>query len=136
MNDQDLLDYEMITTFELTVRIGINEYSTFTLINVTVHVQNVNEPPKLAPQRFIAQENCLSGALVGPALSSLATDPEDDMLTFRIDFDGTNGLVLLNAASGQLSFNFSTPTRPSGSGHPIDFETAPASGSYLAIVEV
>lgn len=100
VNDQTQLDYETKQYFNLTVRIGINGYNAFTEVNVTVTVLDVNEPPVLAAQTFTVEENCAVGTTVGLPLSTLAEDPEDDTLAFSIEFDSTDGMVLLDEITG------------------------------------
>ena len=63
-------------------------------------------------------------------------DPENDPLTFELDFDGSGGLILLDRTTGQLSVNHSASAGSSGRSHPLDFENMPSQGHYLLIVRL
>lgn len=136
VKDPQLIDYEQVQWYDLEVTIGINGYRANTTIAVRVDIIDRNEAPSMDSQSFNVSENSATGTLVGRALEDLAEDPEDDDLTFSLDFDASNGLLQIDAATGQLSVNHSAPSGATGASHPLDYESLPGDGSYLLIVRM
>ena len=59
-----------------------------------------NQPPQITEQSFSIQENSPEGTLVG---TILATDPEQDALTFAIVSGNTDGAFSMHATSGKIT---------------------------------
>ena len=134
--DPQLIDFETVQQFNLTVRIGVDGFSANTTITVVVDILDRNEAPSLAPQTFVVPENSPAGTTVGQALSLLAEDPERDPLMFSIEFDGSDGRVELDSTTGQLSVNHTAGAGVTGTSHPLDFEGQSQAGYFLVIVRL
>lgn len=96
------IDFEAQSSYVLTVRAtatgGLSRSA-----NVTVDVGNVPEAPIIEDQGRSISENVPVGTLLGTPL--LATDPDDDLLTYSIESGNEAGLFAIDAGSGQLRTN-------------------------------
>ena len=111
VNDSSALDYESNTQFVLEVMVAdLNNSSSN---SVTIDLNNVNEAPVFTDQVFSINENIANGISAG---TLIATDPEEDAVTFTIisghesmafSFDEVNGEFSV-ANSSLLDFE-STP---------------------------
>ncbi|WP_421896530.1 cadherin domain-containing protein [Marinoscillum sp.] len=111
VNDSAAFDYESATQFVLQV--GVADLNNSSVQSVTVDLNDVNEAPVFEDQVFSINENIANGISAG---TLLATDPEEDAVTFTLisgnesmafSFDGENGAFSV-ADSSQLDFE-STP---------------------------
>lgn len=109
--DAAVIDYETISTFELSVEIS-NGNLTETAI-VTILLSDVNEAPSIEEATFTVDENAPTSTLVGAVSSS---DPESDDLTFSIISGNDLGGFQIDQNTGEI-----TVDDPS----PLDFETNP-----------
>lgn len=65
----------------------------------------VNQPPQISPQVFSVNENSALGTVVG---TILATDPEQQALTFTLLSGNTSSAFVLDSATGVLRVNSAT----------------------------
>ena len=73
-----------------TFRLGLNDTKEIIFVNVTVHVRNVNRAPQLT--QYIPVNEARVGDVV--KFGIIATDPDDDSLSYTWDFgffDSLNG---------------------------------------------
>jgi hypothetical protein len=86
---------------------------------VYVDVQDMNEPPSVAPTTLTVPENSVTGLNFGAAL--VGTDPDrGQTLSYTVVSGNSVGAVGLNPCSGQFSTAVPTPSNAV-----LDFETAP-----------
>ncbi len=108
--DSNQLDFETISTFNLTVKVtddGIGHLNDTGVI--TINLSGVNELPIIINQTFMLPENSLNGSIVGTVF---ATDPDaGDYLSFSITtgndlniFTISSTGVITIADSSQLDF--------------------------------
>lgn len=108
------LDFEANPIFELTVQAtdkGSPQQSAAALF--TVNLQNVNEAPVVAAQSFSLAENSAPGTAVGTAVAS---DPENQGVTWSIDSGNTGNAFAIDANTGAITV-LNTAA--------LDFETTP-----------
>jgi|GEM_PF-1308824 len=108
-----LIDYETTPVFSLVV--GASDASATSYATVTVNITDLNEAnaPVINDQVFSIAELSAANALVGTVV---ATDPNNDPLTFAIVSGNTSDAFLVNAGSGELRIN---------NADAVDFETNP-----------
>ena len=98
-------DYESGTTsYELTVRAG--DGSLHSEVTVTVNVTDVAEAPVFAQPSyaFDLAENA-DGALFGIAVAPVvATDPDNDRITYSIEAGDPDGLFMIDAETGLVVY--------------------------------
>ena len=98
-------DYESGTTsYELTVRAG--DGSLHSDVTVAVNVTDVAEAPAFAEgsYAFDLAENA-DGALFGIAVAPVvATDPDNDRITYSIEGGDSGGLFAIDSGTGALSY--------------------------------
>ena len=133
VRDPTLLDFETRTSFRVVIRIGVNGFPGSHIdVGVDVEILDVNEPPSLpAGARIFTDENLGNGSFVGVSLTTLAVDPENDPLTFRLAFDESQRLAITPAGQMYLKLG--------GSGMPFNYESRDGGLSapeFLAIVEI
>ncbi|MBV6644321.1 MAG: cadherin domain-containing protein [Cyclobacteriaceae bacterium] len=95
--DSALFDFELNQQFVLQVRAidGLDiEEST-----ITIDVQDVNEQPMIADEQFTLDQNSPNGTSVG---SMVASDPDNDELTFQILSGNVNSEFSINSVSGEI----------------------------------
>jgi hypothetical protein len=104
VNTSSALNYEVITTFGLTVKVQDNgEGNLYSQAMVTVNLTNVNENPNISNQTFSIAENSPNGQQVGVVV---ATDPDaGQTLTYSIISGNTNNAFTINSATGALTVN-------------------------------
>ncbi|HRQ41732.1 MAG TPA: cadherin domain-containing protein [Chloroflexota bacterium] len=100
------------TTFTLLVRVSDGGLNSTAVITINV-INDPNEPPVINNQTFSVPENSANGTAVGTVV---ATDPNDDPLTFGIIAGNTDGAFAINDTSGQITVANSAA---------LDFETTP-----------
>jgi subtilisin family serine protease len=99
VNDSAQFDFEAVNMHELIVSVSDGVLSD--LDTVTVQVSNVEEAPHMENQAFMVNENMAEGHLIGQIV---ATDPENDMLTFQIEA-GNTGEAFALSSQGMLTVN-------------------------------
>ena len=111
---KDVMNFEGVNTYVLTVRAFIAGFvGAETVLNVTVSVLNLDEPPIVlastnqlaensarAADGSIVQWSNLQGMLVGTVPS---WDPENSTLTYSLTLDNSGGKLLLNSSSGAVT---------------------------------
>ena len=104
VNNSSALNYEVITSFGLTVRAQDNgQGNLYSQATVTVNLTNVNENPNISNQTFSIAENSPNGQQVGIVI---ATDPDaGQTLTYSIISGNTNNAFTINSATGALTVN-------------------------------
>ncbi|KPA18590.1 Cadherin domain protein, partial [Candidatus Magnetomorum sp. HK-1] len=108
VNNGNLLNYENVHSYTLTVYAEDLEYSsTATLV---ININNVNEAPVMNTQSYSITEDAANTTVIASLVSS---DPESDPLTFTITDGNTSNAFAVNS-SGNLLVNDTTQ---------IDFET-------------
>lgn len=111
VNDQIVLNFETNPVFTLTVEISDGFFTVNATI--TLNLNDLVEAPIILDQAFQVDENTINGTLIA---SIVASDPNDDPLTYTI-MDGNDlGAFNLNELDGALTVNDATP---------LDFETKP-----------
>ena len=106
------LDFETAESHAITV--GVTDGNGSATATITINVTEVvaqNQAPVIEPQGFEAAENIADTDVIGTVL---ATDAEDDALTFSISVND-NDLFEIDPSSGELSL---------ASGRSLDFGTA------------
>ncbi|KAJ0390048.1 hypothetical protein ATCC90586_011602 [Pythium insidiosum] len=98
-----VVDFETTPSFTLTVQ-ATDRLGLTALKNVTVAILDVNEAPTLVSSYVSVPEDLAPRSLLGPELSSLATDPElpADNLTFSILRGNEERRFELDPFTGQL----------------------------------
>ncbi len=97
------LDYETATTHDLTVQVSDGDLSASAPI--TINVTDVDEVPNIAAQTFTIAENLAANGTVAEVI---ATDPNDDTLTYTITNEANASTTfimdgnLIKLAAGQL----------------------------------
>ncbi|MFK7953201.1 MAG: cadherin domain-containing protein [Ekhidna sp.] len=95
------LDFETTPTFSLTVEASdgeLNANATMT-INLNDVDETVNQAPQIADQTFTIDENSENGSVVG---TIVASDPDNDELTYAIVGGNTNNAFQINSTNGEL----------------------------------
>ncbi|NOY62254.1 MAG: cadherin repeat domain-containing protein [Gammaproteobacteria bacterium] len=118
--DNSALDFETNPSYSLTVQASDGVLSDSGVVTITV--TDVNEAPllnnqPLGPVSESAPDNTVVGTVV-------ASDPENDALTYSITGGNDNGAFAIDAVSGEISVANSAV---------LDFETAP---TYALTVQV
>jgi hypothetical protein len=113
------LDFEINTTFQLSVEANDDQLSDIAF--VTVNLNNKNEAPSVSNVSFAIDENSVVGTSVGTITSS---DPENDILTFSIVAGNDLSAFEINGANGEILVADSIP---------LDFEINPI---FEVLVEV
>ncbi|WP_420318203.1 cadherin domain-containing protein [Ekhidna sp.] len=113
VNSTSALNFETTSSFALIVEVndgngGISDAT------ITVNLLDINESPLISDQTFSMDENSPFGAIVGTVV---ATDPENDPLTFSIITGNTLDAFSINASNGELAVNNSSA---------LDFESREA----------
>ncbi|MFS0862184.1 cadherin domain-containing protein [Fredinandcohnia sp. 179-A 10B2 NHS] len=96
--DSTKLDYEVVKSFTLTVKVsdGINETETI----VTIHLNNVNDNlPIVIDDVFSVDENAANGSLVGTVRGS---DADGDVLRYEILSGNEAGAFSIDAVTGEV----------------------------------
>lgn len=102
VSNNQVLNYEAITSFQLTVRATDNgSGALWSQATVTVNILNVNENPVISNQSFTASQNASNGTLIG---TIVASDPDQvQSLAYTIISGNTNGAFALNQGNGRLT---------------------------------
>jgi len=132
---KDVMDYEGVNQYVLTVRAFISGFSgAETIRNVTINVLNLDEPPVAVATSVKLNENTAAysnGAVyVWNSLSNLLTgtmnqwDPENSTVQYSIIVDGSNGKLVLANMTGNISVaNALVGANSTISQVPFNFET-------------
>jgi hypothetical protein len=101
VNNSAALNYEVVTSFGLTVRAQDNgQGNLYSQATVTVNLTDVNENPNISNQTFWVPENSPNGYQVGIVI---ANDPDNgQQLTYSILGGNTDNAFTINSASGAL----------------------------------
>ncbi len=102
------VDFEINSVFTLSIE--VNDGSLTSAETITVNLNDVNEPPTISSQVFDIDENSEENTLVG---TIVATDPEDNAITFSITDGNESGAFSIEGNTGLLKIANSIP---------IDFE--------------
>ncbi len=107
VNNSTVLNYEVTTSFGLTVRVQDNgQGNLYSQATVTVNITNVNETPNIVSQTFSIAENSLNGQQVGIVVAS---DPDaGQTLSYTIISGNTGNAFSINTGTGALTVNNST----------------------------
>jgi gliding motility-associated-like protein len=101
VNNAVVLNFEMISSFILTVR--VSDGSLFDDATVTVNITNVNEPPSAADATISLNENSVNGTI---AHNVSATDPDiNTVLNYSIAAGNVNSAFTINNTTGQITVN-------------------------------
>jgi hypothetical protein len=113
------LDFEFVRQYIVTVRAYISGFDTaFTDRNVTININNIDEPPFVVASQLTYSELTLFGSSVG---SVSWWDPENDTVTFTVTVDGSRGVMALDSVTGA----FTVVARPSNSSGFMSMGTGP-----------
>ena len=115
----DVLDFETNPIFNLNISIDDGEASVSAAI--TIILKDVNEAPVILDQTFEIDEGLSVGSTVG---SVLATDPENNDLTFSIKSGNKNEAFSINNSTGIIIVNDMTA---------IEFDVNP---TFSLVVEI
>ncbi len=123
VNYSGSLNYELISTFELVVRVQDNGPGTlYSQAIVTISLIDVNENPELLNQTFSINENSVNGQQVGTVV---ATDPDaGQTLTYSIINGNSDNAFAINANTGVLSVNHSSA---------LNYEVTPSFGLTVRV---
>lgn len=114
VNNNEALDYEITTVFELLVRVSDGEFTEVATITVTIlDVEDSNTSPTIEDQQFTVNENSAAGTIIGTVVAS---DVENDPLTYTIESGNESGVFSLSFETGELTVLDPTD---------LDFETNP-----------
>jgi hypothetical protein len=97
VSNTSALNYENIQSYTLIVTVAGGEYDPTATVNISVI--DVNEDPAIANQNFSITENTTAGTF---AYTVLATDPENDTLTYIIDGGNTGNAFAISETTGAL----------------------------------
>jgi len=98
VNSSGELDFESTETFTLTIKAEDTELNAEATI--TVNINDINEGPVIENQTFDIDENSDNASFIG---TILATDPENDELTFSITDGNTNDIFEINTTTGEIT---------------------------------
>ena len=113
------LDFETTPSYSLTVNASDGILSDNATITIDVNDITENGAPAVDAQMFSVSEHTSAGSIVG---NIVASDPENDPLSWSILSGNTNNTFLLNSTTGELQLNGS-----------LDFSTTPY---YMLEIEV
>ncbi|MFY0625383.1 MAG: cadherin domain-containing protein [Reichenbachiella sp.] len=102
--DSTTIDFELNPSFVITVQAtdtntGVGEN------DITIDLLDINEAPQVENVAFEIDENSENGIVIGTVL---ATDPENDQLTYSITNGNGSGIFAIDASTGELSVVDST----------------------------
>jgi hypothetical protein len=101
VNNSEALDFEATTFFDLLIRVSDGEFTEVGTVTVTVlDVEDSNTSPAIENQQFTVNENSPAGTIIGTVV---ATDGENDPLTFTIASGNESGVFSLGSGTGELS---------------------------------
>jgi VCBS repeat-containing protein len=115
VNSTSALDYETLPQFVLQIKVTDGGTpSLFATGSVTVNLVDVNEAPSIsAGQTFQVAQNADINTIVGTVSAS---DPDsaapNDILTYSILSGNTSSAFGINASTGQIYVNSSSPLNP------------------------
>jgi|GEM_PF-5417078 len=121
VNNTEVLDFETTPSFSLTITVSDGELSTTAAVKVTLTDLVENTAPTIEAQQFSIDENSAESTEVG---TIVASDAEQDALTFSIIDGNTDEAFALNQTTGELTVNNTSA---------LDFETNP---SFMLTVAV
>ncbi len=104
VNNSAALNYELITTFGLIVKVEDNGIGILNAqATMTINLTDVNESPVINNQLFTLAENSLNGYSVGTVIAS---DPDaGQSLTYLILSGNTGNAFQINETNGQITVN-------------------------------
>ena len=112
VNNTGALDFETVPSFTLTV--GVSDGSFFDDATLTIHLNDVNEPPSGGNAMVAVDENSVNGTLVH---TMSANDPDAGaVLKYTIISGNTSNAFRIDDVSGTIRINNSLA---------LDFETTP-----------
>ena len=94
------LDRATTQTYTLTVQVSDGTTSAEAAVTINVTDAGGNEAPTIAAQTFSVAEDAASGAAVGTVM---ATDADNDGLTFSITNGNASDAFAINASSGAIT---------------------------------
>lgn len=103
--------YDFETTPSILLVIEVTDGFLSSTAEVTIHINDVNEVPIATDQTFAIDENSDTGDTVG---TIVASDPDNNSLTYTISDGNLNDTFVINSTSGELTV---------GAGASLDFET-------------
>jgi hypothetical protein len=107
------LDFETVASYGLTVQVADSGNPALTgQATITIHVNDVNDAPVIAPATFSVPESATSGTAVGTVA---ATNVDSNQtLTYSITAGNTGGVFAIDPATGAITVVGA-----------VDFETTP-----------
>lgn len=100
------LNYEAVTSYNLTVQVSDGAHSTTALY--TVNIGDINETPAANATTFNIDEDSINGTSLGTVTAS---DPESGTLSYSIMSGNTGGVFSIDANTGEIT-----------TANPLDFE--------------
>ncbi|RLC22082.1 MAG: hypothetical protein DRI57_00710 [Deltaproteobacteria bacterium] len=95
------LDFERTPTYTLEVQVEDDGDGRLTnQATMTININNLNEPPDIAPQNFNVNENSPCDTFVGTVE---ATDPEGDTITYEVIGGDGQGVFNVNPQTGEIT---------------------------------
>ena len=91
---------DVLQTYTLDVRVE-DQYGLSDTSEVVVSIIDSNEPPIIADQARSVAENAAAGTVVGAPV--VATDEENDAISFYFESGNDNGAFAIAVASGQIT---------------------------------
>ncbi len=104
VNNSSAINYEVMTTFELTVKVQDNGPGSLeSQATIAINLTDVNEQPLIENQSFYIAEFTPNGQIVATVL---ATDPDNGQsLTFTITAGNADNAFLINPSTGAIIVN-------------------------------
>lgn len=121
VNNTAALDFETTASFSLTIEVNDGQLTSSATITIALNDLIENTAPSIDAQQFSIDENSDESTAVGTVV---ATDAEQDALTFSIVGGNTDEAFALNQTSGEITVNKTAA---------IDFETNPTFMLNIAV---
>ncbi|MDN5213731.1 cadherin domain-containing protein [Fulvivirgaceae bacterium BMA12] len=121
VNTASVFDFETNPTFTLTIQVSDGTETAQATITVNVTDENENSAPVIDNQEFTIDENSADATAVG---TILASDPDQNTLTFSITAGNTNDAFAIDANSGELTVNTSSE---------LNYEVTPSFSLTIAV---
>jgi hypothetical protein len=100
VNNEASLDFEDKSTFELTVHTSDGNLSQEATL--TISLNDVNEAPEISDQTFETDEGLDNGFVVATVV---ATDPENDGITYSLKSGNTDDAFSINENTGAITIS-------------------------------
>ena len=94
-------DFERTSQYTLEIQVEDDGYGNLSnQATMTININDLNEPPDIAPQYFNVNENSPSGTSVG---TPEASDQDEDVITFNVIGGTGEGVFFVDTQTGEIT---------------------------------